>query len=159
MSFFLYLLAVLASVALCIVAFLIISAGDLAKFKNLHRTKAKCSILPLITKYGDLITSPQELDFHLTGLKARLREKYQEFESIKSKVHKSVDNLQKFDNYKKGCYEMQANLVQVEEECHSLQQKIEYYKKVQIRLQDDLSPGMGFMGDADWMAGTSRTIL
>lgn len=159
MSIFLYLLAITSATALCIVAFLIISAGDLANFKRLHRQKTGPSILPFITRYGDLISTPQELDFHLAGLKARLREKYQEFESIKAKVHSRIDNLQKFDNYKKACYEMQANLVKVEEECHNLQQKIEYYKKVQMRVQEDLNPVSGFMGDADWMVGPSRVIF
>ncbi|KAJ3623710.1 hypothetical protein MTP99_017380 [Tenebrio molitor] len=159
MSLVLYFLAILASISLCIVAFLIVSAGDMAKFKSIHKPPTRPSILPLISRYGDLISSSQELDFHLAGLKSRLREKYQEFENFKMKVHSRMDNLQKFDNYKRGCFEMQANLIKIEEECNDLQKKIEYFKKVQMRVQQDLGPGVGVLGDADWISSAVRGII
>lgn len=157
MSLILDLVIVVIAISLCIVAFLLISAGDLENFKKLYRPKARCSILPIISRYGDLITSPQELDFHLTGLKARLREKYQELESMKTKIHSKLDNLQKLDTYKKGCMEMQAHLLKIEDECKDLQQKIEYFKSVQTRIQSDLTPKNSLMGDADWMSTSKIT--
>ncbi|KAJ3645785.1 hypothetical protein Zmor_023417 [Zophobas morio] len=159
MSFVLYFLIIAAAISLCIVVFLIISAGDLTKFKAIHRARGKESILPIISRYGDLITTPQELDFHLSNLKTRLRDKFQELESFKSKVHNRLENLQKFDHFKKACMEMQANLIKTEEEVKDLQQKIEYFKKIQVRVQEDVAPGATFMGDADWMIGTSMVAL
>ena len=55
--------------------------------------------------------------------------------------------------------EMQANLIKTEEEVKDLQQKIEYFKKIQVRVQEDVAPGATFMGDADWMIGTSMVAL
>ncbi|RZB40721.1 Mod r domain containing protein, partial [Asbolus verrucosus] len=129
MSFLLYLLTIISSISLCIVAFLIVSAGNFAKFKNTHQSRPRQTILPIISRYGDLISCPQDLDFHLAGLKTRLKEKYQELETFKAKIYSRMENLHKFDNYKKGCLEMQANLVKIEEECDDLQQKIEYFKQ------------------------------
>lgn len=162
MSFLFYILFVIVSISLCIVAFLLIAAGDLETFRSIHKSPARNTILPIISKYGEIISSPQDLDFHIAGLKVRLREKYQNLENFKIKVQNQLKTLDKFESYKKNCNETKENLAEIAAECSTIQEKLDYYKKVQIRIQEDFFPRAGYKGDADLVTngnGNTRALL
>lgn len=147
------------SVSLCIVAFLLIAAGDMENFKRIHTPAVRSTMLPIISKYGEIISSFEDLDFHIAGLKVRLREKYQHLENFKTKVQNQMKSLDKFESYKKSCKDTKENLAQIEAECKVLQEQIDYYKKVKIRIQEDSCPATGYKGDADFMKNCRTRAL
>lgn len=101
MSFVFYLFTLILSISFCVVAFLLLSAGDLTKFKTIHEIKRRNSQLPIITKYGDVISTSQDLDFQLTNLKAKLREKFQDLDNNKTKMELRLKGLNQLESYKR----------------------------------------------------------
>lgn len=143
--FVFYFLSVVFSSALSIVAFLLISSGDLSTFKERYARKRlhRSTHLPIVTSHGDIVNSLEDLDVQLEVLKSQLTDKQNMLEESKTKVASAASNLQRLHDtsceVKRYYIRLKAEIAKSDMDCKELQKQIEEYRKTQNKLRDEVN--------------------
>lgn len=126
-----------------VTAFLLISSGNLNKFRETFTTKPLPKAFPILTPSGEVLESKEELEAQLDILKHRLDIKKSELEISKTKVNTAAENMEKLMStsveVRKYYMKLKAEITRSERDCKELQKQIEDFKKQQKDLKNHLS--------------------
>lgn len=131
---FFLILTIIFTVSASITAFLVATSDLNEIFKKMA--------FPIITEYGHIIDSKEQLDENLDNLKYMLEEKRGVLDDIRQKIcaaERAMDRLNSNSAEIKRYYmQLRSEVLKKEMECTNLTQQITSYMKRQRDLQDAL---------------------
>lgn len=135
-------LALIFGTAAGITAFLLLSTGDLKKFRETFMSHTIQKTFPMLTASGEILETREELDAQLNILQHRLDVKRSELEITRNRINLAAENMEKLlstsTEVKKYYSKLQNDIGRSEKDCMDIQRQIEEFKRQQIELQEQI---------------------